>query len=107
MSFLDRIPGLRRLSQSAPTEHVMSTAGLVKGLVRTGKWVFYFPTKEVGILADIRNFPEIVVMLTKPDGTDLRPVTCRLDDLRLARHGEIPEPRRPSADVAAQLGYHA
>jgi hypothetical protein len=69
MSFLDRIPGLRRLSQSTPTDHVMSTVGLVKGLVRTGKWVFYFPTKEVGILADIRNFPEVVVMLTKPDGT--------------------------------------
>jgi hypothetical protein len=107
MSFLDRIPGLRRKSTLPDgVEHVMLPESTFGGLVKTGKWVVHLPTKVAGILVNVQDFPNCRVMLVDEAGFDLRPITCHLTEVRLAKHAEIPLSRRPSADIAASLGYY-
>jgi hypothetical protein len=108
MSFLDRIPGLRRKASLPPdaTEHVMMPEAIGASLIRTGKWVWHGPSKAVGILTSAADFPNCRIMLTDGEGFDLRPITCHLTEIRVAKLLEIPERRRPSADIGASLGYY-
>jgi hypothetical protein len=83
----------------------MSPTLRVPGLLKSGRWVFHTRLNLPGILTACADFPQIEVMLVNGEGEDYQSVQAGIADIRTARLLEIPEKRRPSADVGASLGY--
>lgn len=97
------------LFKPKPTTHVVTPvvtdSNLFKALaIRQGMWV------EVGNLVGIVTHAhpadnEVTVMLTDAEGLNDKAVRVARELVNQARHLSIPEPRRPTEDIARSLGY--
>lgn len=75
------------------------------GTLREGKWIV--ANQSVGILNNISGFPVVEVHFTDAKGETIGVAQTHMDQIRIAKYLEIPEPRRPTdyAYAAAVLGY--
>lgn len=106
MSFVDFFKfkkGVKVVAEQPTPDRSGRNAILAIGL-RRNMWVADADNR-VGILTDANAEGIATVMLVQDDGTNLMQVNTMLANLRMARHAEIPGPRRPDADRAAQFGY--
>ena len=82
----------------------VSTVHNVDPTPKRGMWVMHEAEQRVGILTDLQPGDIATVMLTAEDGTNLLQVERPASEFRQATFAEIPNPRKPSVDVARRPG---